>query len=87
MKNGGVVLFAFMAAGGDLGASVGPQLIGIITDAVAKYSNIIHTASQYGLNAEQVGMKLAILICTIFPIISTIISIINNRYYRKNSNK
>lgn len=87
VKNGGVVLFAFMAAGGDLGASVGPQLIGIITDAVAKHSNIIHTASQYGLNAEQVGMKLAILICAIFPIISTIISIINNRYYRKNSNK
>ena len=30
---GGVVMYAMMAAGGDIGASVGPQLVGIIADA------------------------------------------------------
>lgn len=30
---GGVVMYAMMAAGGDIGASVGPQLAGIIADA------------------------------------------------------
>ena len=31
---GGVFIYALMAAGGDMGASVGPQLVGVITDAV-----------------------------------------------------
>ena len=33
IPTGGVVMYAMMAAGGDLGASVGPQLVGIIADA------------------------------------------------------
>ena len=32
---GGVVVYAMMAAGGDLGASVAPQLVGVVTDAVS----------------------------------------------------
>jgi MFS family permease len=34
IPTGGVVMYAVMAAGGDLGASVGPQLVGIVSDAV-----------------------------------------------------
>lgn len=30
---GGVMMYAMMAAGGDLGASLGPQLVGIVSDA------------------------------------------------------
>ena len=30
--SGGVAMFAIMALGGDLGCSVGPQLVGIIAD-------------------------------------------------------
>ena len=33
IPTGGVVMYAMMAAGGDIGASVGPQLAGIIADA------------------------------------------------------
>lgn len=32
MPDGGVFFYAMMAAGGDLGASVVPQLVGIVTD-------------------------------------------------------
>lgn len=34
IPSGGVVMYAMMAAGGDLGASVAPQLVGIASDAV-----------------------------------------------------
>lgn len=34
IPHGSVVMYAMMAAGGDLGASVGPQLVGIVSDTV-----------------------------------------------------
>ena len=65
---GGVIIFALMAAGGDMGASVGPQLIGLVTDGVLKikYANVI--ASSLNIAPEQLGMKIGMLVGMIFPI-------------------
>ena len=68
--NGGVFIFAMMAAGGDLGASVAPQLIGIITDAVSMNPNAIAYAQTIGLMPEQLGMKLGMLIGGLFPLVA-----------------
>lgn len=67
---GGVFVFAMMAAGGDLGASVGPQLIGIITDVTIASSDAAAFAARFGLTSEQLGMKVGLLCAMIFPIIS-----------------
>lgn len=64
--SGGVFIFALMASGGDLGASVGPQLIGLITDsivAIGAFSDIFS-----GFTPEQIGMKCGMLIASIFPL-------------------
>lgn len=58
IPHGGVFLFAMMAAGGDLGASVGPQLVGIVTDAVMTLPGL----------TEQMGMKAGMLVGTLFPL-------------------
>lgn len=65
---GGVFIFAMMAAGGDLGASVGPQLIGLITDAVIAHPGAVPLAQSLGLGADQLGMKLGMLTGMIFPL-------------------
>jgi MFS family permease len=65
---GGVFIFAMMAAGGDLGASIGPQPIGIITDAVAASPKLYEFALNISLSQEQLGMKLGMLVAAIFPI-------------------
>ncbi|MBR7101632.1 MAG: MFS transporter [Clostridia bacterium] len=62
----GVFIFAMMAAGGDLGASVGPQLVGIVTDAVSVSSVGIDLASRLNLTPEQLGMKCGMLIGMLF---------------------
>lgn len=67
---GGVFVYAMMAAGGDLGASVGPQLVGIVTDAAMKNSYTLTLAQMMSLSPEQIGMKLGMLIGMIFPLIS-----------------
>lgn len=70
---GGVFIYALMAAGGDMGASIGPQLVGIVTDSVISSSSGISLASALGITVEQLGMKAGMLVGTIFPIIAIII--------------
>lgn len=69
-KSGGVFIFALMAAGGDLGASIGPQMVGIVTDTAIASDYIINLAANLSLTPEQLGMKLGILLSALFPIIA-----------------
>lgn len=65
---GGVFIYAMMAAGGDLGASVGPQLIGLITDSVSASGYFAEVALSFGITAEQLGMKMGMLVGALFPL-------------------
>ena len=70
IPTGGVVMFALMAAGGDLGASVGPELVGIITDTVAANGKMLELAARLGMSGEQLGMKCGLLIGALFALIA-----------------
>ena len=67
---GGVFIYAIMAAGGDLGASVGPQLVGIITDAAAQNPAAVSLAATLSLAPEQLGMKAGMLVGMLFPLLA-----------------
>lgn len=67
---GGVFIYAMMAAGGDLGASVGPQLVGIVTDMTAAAPAMTTLAASLGLAPEQLGMKLGMLVGMLFPLLA-----------------
>ena len=73
IPSGGVFIYAMMAAGGDLGASVGPQLVGIITDVVIKSNGMIQFANKFGFTPEQLGMKLGMFTGMIFPLVGIFI--------------
>lgn len=68
IPQGGVFIYAMMAAGGDLGASIGPQLVGFITDAAIASPAAVSFAAQLGLAPEQLGMKAGILCGALFPL-------------------
>ncbi len=68
LSDSGVFLYAMMAAGGDLGASVGPQLVGIITDAVIASPAASALAQSMALAPEQLGMKAGMLVGMLFPL-------------------
>ncbi len=67
-KSGGVFIFAMMAAGGDLGASVVPQLVGIVTDAAGTSPALLKIADSLSLAPDQLGMKLGLLVGALFPL-------------------
>ena len=70
---GGVMIFALMAAGGDLGASVGPQLVGLVTDGVLKLETAHKFAEILNLAPEQFSMKAGMLVGMIFPTLAVFV--------------
>lgn len=70
IPTGGVVMFALMAAGGDLGASIGPELVGIITDTVAASPRMLELARELGMSGEQLGMKCGLFVGAIFALVA-----------------
>ena len=79
----GVSAFALMAAGGDLGASIAPQLMGIVIDNVSVSNFAVQLGQTLGLTAEQVGLKAGMLVTGLFPLCGTVLMIFVIRYFRK----
>ena len=67
---GGVFIYAMMAAGGDLGASIGPQLVGVITDGVLAAPAAAEIAAKLQITTEQLGMKAGMLCGMLFPLVA-----------------
>ncbi|MBO5736232.1 MAG: hypothetical protein J6S04_00340, partial [Clostridia bacterium] len=70
IPSAGVFVFALMAAGGDMGAALGPQLVGIVTDTVLAFNGASSWAQSLGLTHEQLAMKLGLLVGHLFPLVS-----------------
>lgn len=83
----GVAAYALMAAGGDLGASIAPQLLGIVVDKVSESSFADTVSASSGLAAEQIGLKAGMLVTAIFPIIGSVLLIFISRHFKKSNNK
>ncbi|MBQ8893709.1 MAG: MFS transporter [Clostridia bacterium] len=80
----GVTAYALMAAGGDFGGSVAPQMLGAIVDGVAATS---WARSFPGLTPDQVGMKVGMLIATIFPILGFCLLLYMKKYFKNSIKK
>ena len=84
IKSPGVAAFALMAAGGDLGASITPQMVGVIVDkvSVAQFTQKLCEGGQY--TPEEIGMRFGILFASLFPIMGTILMIYVYKKYKNN---
>ena len=85
--NPGVAAYALMAAGGDLGGSVGPQLLGIVIDKVSASAWATQLGAEMNVSVEQIGMKVGVLSAAIFPIIGTILVLYMRSYFKKAESK
>lgn len=80
---GGVMVYALMAAGGDLGSSVAPQLMGILSDRVAESGFAAELAAKFSLTAEQVGMKTGMLVAAVFPLLGVVAALLIRRSLKR----
>ena len=79
----GVAAYALMAASGDLGASVAPQLLGIIVDKVKVSGFAAEMGTSLNLSPEQIGLKAGMLFTAAYPIIGTALIVFAIRYFKK----
>lgn len=70
---GGVFMYAMMAAGGDFGASVGPQLVGIIIDGVAANPTAMELADKMNITPDQFGMKCGLLVGAVVSVLAVFV--------------
>ncbi len=83
IPHAGVAAYALMAAGGDFGASVAPQLLGVITDTVAASEWVLPLSQSLSISPEQIGMKLGMLIAALFPLCGVSVLLYIKRYFAK----
>lgn len=81
----GVTAYALMAAGGDLGGSIAPQLIGAVADTVAAGNWAGEAGAILSVSVEQLGMKAGILTAAVFPVLGMIVLIIMRRYFQRHA--
>ena len=83
LPDGGVFIYAMMAAGGDLGASLVPQAVGVIADSVVSSSASIKLAELLGISVEQLSMKVGLSIGAVVALIAIFLYL----YIWKNSKR
>lgn len=79
----GVAAYALMAAGGDFGSSVAPQLMGIVTDTVTASNFAQNLSMTLNMTADQIGMKVGMLVSAIFPILGIFVLIYIKKFFEK----
>lgn len=66
---GGTAMFGILAIFGDIGASVGPWLAGLVSDVSQRTSFVQNLSQAQGLGLEQVGLRIGLLMGIIFPVL------------------
>ena len=66
IPNPGVSAYALMAAGGDLGASVAPQLLGVVADSFPN---------------EQLGLRAGMLVAALFPLMGVMLFLVMRKFF------
>jgi len=79
----GVTAFALMAAGGDLGASIAPQLVGVIIDGVATAPFASSLSQSLHLTPEQLGLRAGMLVTALFPLAGTVLMLCIIRHFKR----
>lgn len=87
IPNAGVAAYALMAAGGDFGASVAPQLLGIIVDKVSVSDWAAQLSVTLSLSTEQIGMKVGMLTAAVFPFLGIFLLLFIRKYFAKSAER
>lgn len=86
-ENVGVAIYALMAAGGDMGASVAPQIVGIISDKFS-LTNVASKISEiFYISTEQVSMRAGLLAAGLFPLLGVLCILCMKKYLKTQGKK
>lgn len=76
-----VAVYALIAAGGDMGASIAPQLVGIISDKISLTDFAMELSKILNISTEQIGLRSGLLISAVFPLLGVVIICVMKMYF------
>ena len=79
----GVAVYALMAAGGDLGASVAPQLMGVVSDKFGLTNAAQRLSGALHIGTEQIAMRAGLLAAGLFPIAGVVCILCMRKHFSK----
>lgn len=82
--NVSVSAYALMAAGGDMGAAIVPQLVGVVSDKFALSEIALKFSGFFNISLEQFGMRCGIITAAIFPFLGTLVILYMKKYFQNN---
>ncbi|MBR3942270.1 MAG: MFS transporter [Clostridia bacterium] len=83
----GVAVYALMAAGGDMGAAVAPQMVGILSDKFSLSELAIKISETLHIGTEQVGMRAGLLVAALFPIAGAVCVLCMKKHFKNRDKK
>lgn len=81
---GGTAMFGTLAILGDVGCSVGPALMGVVSTAVVESPRVL---AQSAFRPEQLSLKVGMLFCVIFPLVIILGVAFMRRFIKQDSAK
>lgn len=85
--NVSVAVYALMAAGGDMGAAVAPQMVGILSDKFGVTNPALKISEIFHISSEQVGMRAGLFVAGFFPIAGLLCVLCMKKYFKKHGKK
>lgn len=82
-ENVGVAIYALMAAGGDMGASVAPQIVGVVSDKFSLTNVALKISEMFHISTEQVGMRAGLFVAGLFPVAGVLCIICMKKHFKK----
>ena len=82
-ENVGVAIYALMAAGGDMGASVAPQLLGIVSDKFGLTNLALEISNVFNISAEQISMRAGLFVAGLFPVAGVLCILCMKKYFKR----
>ncbi len=79
----GIAVYALMAAGGDCGAAVAPQLVGLLADKVAAAPFAASLAGRLSIPVGQLALKAGMLSASLFPLAGVLVLFLLRRKLKK----
>ena len=83
----GVAVYALMAAGGDMGAAVAPQMVGILSDKFSLTDLAFNISETLHIGTEQVGMRAGLLVAALFPIAGAVCVLCMKKHFKNRDAK
>lgn len=81
-ENVSVAVYALMAAGGDMGAAVAPQMVGVLSDKFSLTALALRISEMFHISAEQVGMRAGLLAAGFFPIAGVVCVLCMKKHFK-----